>query len=114
MRMRDWSSDLCSSDLSRAMRPWKAPSWASIVAISAAVQAATCWKLVTPRPFRRPASLGPMPFSTCRLSDLAGFAVGGDREGVVGGKGVSGRVDLGGRRNIKKKTYIQSRHTDNM
>src|SRR3546814_20171677 len=29
---------------------------------------------------------------------------GGDRKSVVSGKSVSGRVDLGGRRNIKKKT----------
>src|SRR3546814_18481746 len=33
----------------------------------------------------------------------SGGAAAGDRQSVVWGKGVSGRVDLGGRRTLKKK-----------
>src|SRR3546814_17554793 len=95
MRISDWSSDVCSSDLnekgaalsggpfpvrdpavrrriSRAGRAWPWPPW----------------------PLRRPC---PFPaFSP-------GSAPGPDRKSVVSGKSVSVRVDLGGRRLIKKK-----------
>src|SRR3546814_8954745 len=75
------------------MRPWKAPSSASIRATSASVQSAICWKLPTPRPLSSTASLGPTPFSSCRLSAPvvddagAGFATGGG--GTVGSAGIA-------------------------
>mgnify|MGYP003676869134 CR=1 FL=1 len=62
-------------------------------AMSASVQSAICWKLETPRPPSRTASLGPTPFSSCRLSapvlgaGEAGFVAGGG--GTVGSSGMA-------------------------
>src|SRR3546814_9935309 len=75
MRISDWSSDVCSSDLT----------------------CCSCWDrnsadgLATPR---RPRSV----------------MANTDRKSVVLGKSVSVRVDLGGRRIIKKKTTRCTRH----
>src|SRR3546814_1471816 len=75
------------------MRPWKAPSSASIRATSASVQSAIWRKLPTPSPLSSTASLGPTPFSSCRLSAPvvddagAGFATGGG--GTVGSAGIA-------------------------
>ena len=72
-----------SIQLSRVIRPAKAPSWASISDTSAAVQLATCAKLVTPRPLSRVLTLGPKPLISSRFSGiddtgagLAAFALG--------------------------------------
>src|SRR3546814_10937129 len=74
MRISDWSSDVCSSDLGRAARP-TAPGRAR------------------GRPGRRARRAGRRRPRACRA----------DRKSVVKGKSVSVRVDLGGRRIIKKK-----------
>ena len=72
-----------SIQLSRVIRPAKAPSFASMSATSAAVQLATCAKLVTPRPLSRVLTLGPRPLISSRFSGiddtgagLAAFALG--------------------------------------
>src|SRR3546814_11557369 len=79
MRISDWSSDVCSSDLGGRN--------VSVGDSSAGVRGG--WVRVdicsdSDRPWRLPA----------------------DRKSVVEGKSVSVRVDLGGRRSIKKKNKI--------
>src|SRR3546814_17705206 len=92
MRISDWSSDVCSSDL---------PGAGAAAAGDGERQAA-----VAPGPrLRASAGLGHR-----RSGDA------GDRKSVVSGKSVSVRVDLGGRRIIKKKTTNQNicHHEANM
>src|SRR3546814_16616759 len=85
MRISDWSSDVCSSDL--------AELWCSDHRIEARRKAG---------PFDLwPTGLG--------FEYFFGFI---DRKSVVQGKSVSVRVDLGGRRIIKKKN-TQSHKTHN-
>src|SRR3546814_11304429 len=84
MRISDWSSDVCSSDLARR-RNWRWPMGA------ASTRRSRCR-----RPVRRRA-IG---------------SGGEDRKSVVSGKSVSVRVDLGGSRNIQKKTPRSNRLTN--
>src|SRR3546814_19820256 len=80
MRISDWSSDVCSSDLnSSGLRLCSATGAMMICRMSARVRAGD--------PMR--------PSSTNSA----------DRKSVVKGKSVSVRVDLGGRRNIKKNIH---------
>src|SRR3546814_12071021 len=106
MRISDWSSDVCSSDLARGHRPWslrcpiryrrRPPSISS------------CHRRreseATPRHHRRRREAndasGSPPAADRERSDPDRE----DRKSVVEGKSVSVRVDLGGRRIIKKKT----------
>src|SRR3546814_15185623 len=85
MRISDWSSDVCSSDLARTTPPKRSTSgkWTYGVAASFAVLVMI-------------------------ILGVALLLPGGDenevdRKSVVSGKSVSVRVDLGGRRIIKKK-----------
>src|SRR3546814_19870763 len=86
MRISDWSSDVCSSDLLYLALCSKLIQRVGEVAGRNAV---SLWRIVALRPRWRGA---------------------GDRKSVVSGKSVSVRVDLGGRRIIKKKkmTYIHA------
>src|SRR3546814_18271630 len=85
MRISDWSSDVCSSDL-RA---------------SGLLEGRVAR---VPEGRRRgPADLHP---------GLAGGEPGADRKSVVSGTSVSVRVDLGGRRIIKTKKHHQITHTN--
>src|SRR3546814_11250683 len=107
MRISDWSSDVCSSDLFDIALDLigLADRELEIAALHAGIE-----RLV--RDHRRGAlgggfllgghlSLHPLP------GKIAGPGCGptrqGDRKSVVSGKSVSVRVDLGGRRIIKKK-----------
>src|SRR3546814_12317916 len=108
MRISDWSSDVCSSDLglSREIRPG-----------ACGVYDAATDKYIFPRPCRVAHHLrhGPARLSARHGRDrkpLRGTAAADqgavarsslDRKSVVSGQGVSVRVDLGGRRIIKKK-----------
>src|SRR3546814_19598371 len=78
MRISDWSSDVCSSDLAAGPQPLLAVA----AAVAAAGQEAT------------------------GLRPNLDFGLATDRKSVVEGKSVSVRVDLGGRRIIKQKTEI--------
>src|SRR3546814_14447396 len=87
MRISDWSSDVCSSDLS-SMR----------TANSSPETAHNCVTSALSLPIARTA----LPSSTsARLA--VSRSIRGDRKSVVSGTSVSVRVDLGGRRIIKKK-----------
>src|SRR3546814_18325543 len=86
MRISDWSSDVCSSDLSKT--PQRPPEL---------LHSITC-------------KGSPMEDFIDNLAAQEGWTesttktvLAGDRKSVVSGKSVSVRVDLGGRRIIKKK-----------
>src|SRR3546814_12553433 len=83
MRISDWSSDVCSSDL------WEQRFQANRAKIAELYDERFCrmWEAYL---------IG------CEM----GFRYQGDRKSVVLGKSVSVRVDLGGRRIIKKKNNI--------
>src|SRR3546814_16349018 len=92
MRISDWSSDVCSSDLSRhplgiRLRP---DFYLTVPHGPCACFGATLE--IESNRSRRHVADGP-----------DGDPVGGDRKRVVAGKSVSVGVDLGGRRIIKKK-----------
>src|SRR3546814_16927608 len=98
MRISDWSSDVCSSDLQAEA----APSFPRTLPAQPADQ----------RHQRHPQpEVAEVPYQRARpvrriaLADRGQPAAAriGDRKSVVEGKSVSVRVDLGGRRIIKKK-----------
>src|SRR3546814_17244140 len=107
MRISDWSSDVCSSDLAaqhgrprREAEPFSRPALRR--------PAAACRH----RPRARHASqdhavrrghLGARPGAGRRGAERDPQAWLRDRKSVVEGKSVSVRLDLGGRRNLKKK-----------
>src|SRR3546814_16275552 len=80
MRISDWSSDVCSSDLRSGHRGWQRQPEGISIALG-----------ISPRARRSRRSDG----SATRVLD---------RKRVVWGKSVPVRVDLGGRRILKKKT----------
>src|SRR3546814_19544035 len=105
MRISDWSSDVCSSDLpARAGRPSTrddAPARPDAIADRA-----------ENRRSRSPAAARPLHHRhAARATAIAAQATNSpavERKGVWSGKSVSGRVDIGGSRIIKKKKNIQS------
>src|SRR3546814_9686562 len=88
MRISDWSSDVCSSDLVWLATP---PQFSS---------SGRAW------PDRLSRGLPGDRAQDRAAPEGAAPAHGGDRKSVVSGKSVSVRVDLGGRRIIKKKIII--------
>src|SRR3546814_16583444 len=107
MRISDWSSDVCSSDLNAATKP------TAIIAVSSELSCA--------RAFHRSRTVAPSIVVMARKnensaavlrstpSNSAPRMVAPDRRSVVQGKSVSVRVDLGGRRLIKKKTQVRQK-----
>src|SRR3546814_13152959 len=124
MRISDWSSDVCSSDLLLRAR---APGGESIATgiFAGFGRYSTFWGngSVTDMLHLRPNQAlhwYAMRYWKARgvhLHDWGGTGdykknYGPDRKSGVQGKSVSGRVDLGGRRNInKKKQKIQNQTT---
>src|SRR3546814_14778804 len=107
MRISDWSSDVCSSDLS-AMPSDSIIAPGEVWLVGAGPGDP---ELLTRRAERlireaevifHDALVGP------GILELAGQ--GADRKSVVSGKSVSVRVDLGGRRIIKKKRRVRNKH----
>src|SRR3546814_20366557 len=91
MRISDWSSDVCSSDLNRHIVPASAIAHAQIR---------------DDRDFLavlRPDGEGGYTLMTANLWAYRPKISGTDRKSDVSGKSVSVRVDLGGRRLIKKQ-----------
>src|SRR3546814_12147593 len=98
MRISDWSSDVCSSDLEDQLRN------VGRIVLAVAVQR---------RDPRRPRGLdaGMDGGALAGIADVADE----DRKSVVSGKSVPVRVDLGGRRILKKKrhnTHITAQHVE--
>src|SRR3546814_12939736 len=108
MRISDWSSDVCSSDLLSSRLPCQCPFLNESASISnkSTVQASFLCKsqlssLLSPSGSTVDMTVGCFslanPISTkCTPGPL-------DRKSVVEGKSVAVRVDLGGRRIINKK-----------
>src|SRR3546814_15367022 len=101
MRISDWSSDVCSSDLARngpRIKSGVTREEGRTEECYSTSQEKSRW---SPAPIRalgrgsRSRSPKPEPISPPRV----------DRKSVVEGKSVSVRVDLGGRRIIKKKKH---------
>src|SRR3546814_15744238 len=100
MRISDWSSDVCSSDLVRLLKPRRPGDG----------QAAGTRTSYLNQRLRIDADIvrrraGGIDDRLRRLQALrdGGLISEEDRKSVVSGKSVSVRVDLGGRRHIKKK-----------
>src|SRR3546814_19102905 len=109
MRISDWSSDVCSSDLVAARRHRAAPALAVPIRVDRADIG------MAPREERlgRPSPAcfvllvrhlpGPGGAQAAHPCGRLPAPVTGDRKSVVKGTSVSVRVDLGGCRSIKKK-----------
>src|SRR3546814_11596657 len=94
MRISDWSSDVCSSDLLAVAGVLHQPPQVT-VQVAPVVQAG---QAVGQRQRQALLVVLAQPLLIPPPPDL------GDRKSVVEGKSVSVRVDLGGRRIIKKKS----------
>src|SRR3546814_20080899 len=90
MRISDWSSDVCSSDL-------------SITPLIVRALSASFFTETRRACFFRPAAFSLVDDMRSSIPSGSGRIV--DRKSVVSGKSVSVRVDLGGRRIIKTKTH---------
>src|SRR3546814_14188045 len=107
MRISDWSSDVCSSDLIMGRPgPRKRRLQRSMDAVGEAGSGVIVM-LMRPLPGSADAEAAPAPAGGM---DLRTYGIGAqiDRKSVVSGKSVSVRVDLGGRRIIKKKKNVQT------
>src|SRR3546814_13490597 len=108
MRISDWSSDVCSSDLvdlSRIQPSGAAGADTEARHTDGAVQVLrdSCAAEAAAGANARGSTV--MPNLQNRIAIVTGAAPG-DRKSVVSGKSVSVRVDLGGRRIIKKKNCM--------
>src|SRR3546814_15524516 len=105
MRISDWSSDVCSSDLQgcRARRLLLGLRRGGPGAGRSHEAAGTLLPL-PPQGRRRPPPDGELTLQPARYT--------GDRKSAGLGKSVSVRVDLGGRRLIKKKTKQRMAETN--
>src|SRR3546814_20363660 len=105
MRMSDWSSDVCSSDLPRVDRTVEAANIdaprVGVAAIEDRIAAADGLHHFEPAP-RIAGRLGVGDIVADRRERAR---IGLDRKSVVEGKSVSVRVDLGGRQTLKKKNH---------
>src|SRR3546814_16820459 len=99
MRISDWSSDVCSSDLP-PLQMVRRERTADCAAVRARAPGGAMRDLL-----RRTRFAGAC--ARWRLGRTTG-----DRKSVVSGKSVSVRVDLGGRRIIKKKNAKYTRNYD--
>src|SRR3546814_17244582 len=96
MRISDWSSDVCSSDLApgagdpAALQAPRAHHYQGFAGAARSRSAGAVGRAAAGQRFGQP--------------DHAGRRAETDRKSVVSGKSVSVRVDIGGRRIIKKKT----------
>src|SRR3546814_16053933 len=93
MRISDWSSDVCPSDLTEGFR--------SLVIALPALRSSADVGRQAPGSLRRLWSDPDPKLWSNRMPSV-------DRKSVVSGKSVSVRVDLGGRRTIKQKNKINS------
>src|SRR3546814_11161679 len=104
MRISDWSSDVCSSDLHRAASGILLP-WAALRGKASGSRQSTA-RIQVRADELSPAIVAARPATT--TGPILHDAV--DRKSVVSGKSVSVRVDLGGGRIITKKRESRTRH----
>src|SRR3546814_20911505 len=107
MRISDWSSDVCSSDLSKPIAGRLVIGWsAALLRVTSSTTGLVMSLMVrSPVTFSLPS---PAVSTLVLLKVAAGNlrASKKDRKSVVYGKSVSVRVDLGGRRIIKQQTSL--------
>src|SRR3546814_13651324 len=101
MRISDWSSDVCSSDLPVPELPAIDNPYGILVTGIGGTGVVTIGSLL--------GMAAHLENKGVTVLDMAGLAQKGDRKSVVKGKSVSVRVDLGGRRIIKKKKKKNNR-----
>src|SRR3546814_12726802 len=107
MRISDWSSDVCSSDLRPANQSVK-PTFTPLRYVHAAyLQCYAASGLLTWCQLPRLLSACRHAGRSMRAPRHARHSAGVDRKSVVRGRSVSVRVDLGGRRIITKKNKKQ-------
>src|SRR3546814_20526743 len=106
MRISDWSSDVCSSDLIDAMRRLHplllAPALLLLLLPHLAANAAD--RFIVVQSTTSTQNSGLFDAILPKFTGTTGIEVR-DRKSVVWGKSGSVRVDLGGRRIIQKKHY---------
>src|SRR3546814_12496350 len=107
MRISDWSSDVCSSDLTAKATFTVGAEGVVLESIEVQADKASLGTLVglEQLDIAWDATGGRWTVDAAQQGDGSG----GDRKRVVEGKSVSVRVDLGGRRIFKKKKYDQNR-----
>src|SRR3546814_16302908 len=101
MRISDWSSDVCSSDLALHENPspravslaFSASLGSDDIHVSRPLMASTAWRQLSGLRLQNSST----PWKSSSMVPT------GDRKSVVEGKSVSVRVNLGGRRIVKKK-----------
>src|SRR3546814_18907594 len=98
MRISDWSSDVCSSDLLAPTNPFA-------VVILAQLDANATRDGPARMARKTELVLGLYLWGFSRDNVIKLFRIIEDRKSVVKGKSVSVRVDLGGRRILKKKKH---------
>src|SRR3546814_15561419 len=101
MRISDWSSDVCSSDLVMA-HPGQSLNQGGRMLARVALRVVVV--VLAGTAILLPPTLVLAAGTLAVSGQLGDQAATGDRKSVVSGKSVSVRVDLGGRRIIKKKT----------
>src|SRR3546814_19118617 len=120
MRISDWSSDVCSSDLGHAQETrlqmqWRGLTWRRQASCSSMAAGATATVQRSTASIRRPAircgkAVPPIAKTYTMHSRLRGArsttGAIADRKSVVEGTGVAVSVDTGGRGIIKKQTKI--------
>src|SRR3546814_10060235 len=111
MRISDWSSDVCSSDLGVEARQITLPGTREPPRREYFLRGTAQTELAAaPQTARRPRITSPVSGSVYALDpdipidrQRLAVTVSGDRTSVGWGKSVSVRVDIGGRRIVKKK-----------
>src|SRR3546814_16700260 len=106
MRISDWSSDVCSSDLFASGGGASANPNAAVAALSEDAEICGCngvSKAKVVSCIDGGATTLDAIRATCKASASGGSCT--DRKSVVQGKGVAVRVDLGGRRYLTQKTH---------
>src|SRR3546814_14167825 len=98
MRISDWSSDVCSSDLLRRLPGWLQAGPGAVVPAGRGATGVGPARGLFFRPRRSTRPGRPGRHATRALSRA-------DRKRAVQGKSVSGRVDLAGRRILKIQTH---------
>src|SRR3546814_11700816 len=103
MRISDWSSDVCSSDLgSRTARAWMRFACPRLRVEETLL--VICRRGIAEHTVHHPrVGVQFVHHGFTRRHQVADLPA--DRKSVVSGKSVSVRVDLGGRRLIQNKTY---------
>src|SRR3546814_15294206 len=111
MRISDWSSDVCSSDLRGGYQ--SSPATSRMTARKSSTAAVGLPLRRCKRQMARPGSSKVRSrgtISPVRISSSNSDIARKDRKSVVEGKSVSVRVDLGGRSIIKKKELYKKKN----